>query len=121
MEKKVENLTDQEIDNLSIQVLAQHLEATKKKIANNKEAKLRKLFTHVDYLQRERRLLLKPKLESMISNPEQEAARAERYLGTLHIDRQLRQENRAKLKDIAYFYVRVQLYRDLRLKRKCDL
>ncbi len=52
MEKKIENLTDEEVDNLSLETLQQHLEATKKKIANNKEAKLKKAFTHVDYLER---------------------------------------------------------------------
>ena len=55
MDKKVEHLTDEEVENLEVEVLQQHLEATKKKIANNREAKLRKVFTHVDYLERERR------------------------------------------------------------------
>ena len=36
MDKKIENLTDEEIDNLALETLQQHLEATKKKIANNK-------------------------------------------------------------------------------------
>lgn len=52
MEKKIENLTDEEIENLTIEVLNQHLENTKHKINSNREAKLKKTFTHVDYLER---------------------------------------------------------------------
>jgi hypothetical protein len=52
MGKKIENLTDEEIDNLSIEVLNEHLENTKQKINNNKEARLKKIFSQVDYMER---------------------------------------------------------------------
>lgn len=75
MDKKIENLTDEEIDNLSLETLQQHLEATKKKIANNKETRLKKAFTHVDYLERERRERLVPKIKATILSPEEETQR----------------------------------------------
>jgi hypothetical protein len=50
MEKKVENLTDEEIENIDLETFQQHLELTKSRISNNKDAKLRKAFTHIDYL-----------------------------------------------------------------------
>lgn len=71
MEKKIEHLTDEEIENLSLEVLQQHLELTKRKITNNKEARLKKAFTYVDYLERERRNLMIPKVQaSLLSNEE---------------------------------------------------
>ena len=50
MDKKIEFLTDEEIDNLSLEVLQQHLENTRKKISNNKEQRLKKIFTNIDYV-----------------------------------------------------------------------
>lgn len=70
MDKKIENLTDEEIDNLTIEVLQQHLENTRRKINNNKESRLKKAFTHVDYLERERRTLLQPKIEASLLSQE---------------------------------------------------
>jgi hypothetical protein len=55
IEKKIEHLTDEEIENIDMETLQQHLELTKKRIANNKENRLKKAFTHIDYLERERR------------------------------------------------------------------
>lgn len=71
LDKKIENLTDEEIENIDLETFKQHLELTKLRITNNKDAKLKKAFTHVDYLERERRDLLAKKVEEAILSPEQ--------------------------------------------------
>jgi len=48
------------------------MELTKRRITNNKDTKLKKAFTHVDYLERERRDLLAKKVQDAILSPEQE-------------------------------------------------
>lgn len=71
MEKKIEHLTDEEIENLSLEVLEQHLELTKRKINNNKEVRLKKAFNQVDYLERERRTLITPKVQASLLSLEE--------------------------------------------------
>ena len=53
--KKVEELTDEEIENIGIETLNNALEEIKTKIQNNRDARFKKAFNQIDYLERERR------------------------------------------------------------------
>lgn len=107
MEKKIENLTDDEIDNLTIEVLQEHLENTKKKIANNKESRLKKVFTHIDYLERERRELLVPKIKALIVDPEIEEKQNAAILQFAKSDYEEHHEQQARLQNLAKYYVNI--------------
>lgn len=50
MNKKIENLTDEEIQEIEIPVLEKYLEETTNKVASDNESRNRKKFTKVDYL-----------------------------------------------------------------------
>jgi len=56
------------------------MELTKRRITNNKDTKLKKAFTHVDYLERERRDLLAKKVQDAILSPEQEKEVQQKHL-----------------------------------------
>lgn len=105
MEKKIEHLTDEEIDNLTVEVLQQHLEATRKKITNNKEARLKKIFTHIDYLERERRQLMNAHIKSLILPEEQEKKIHEVALQAAKNEYEEHREQQAKLQNLALYYV----------------
>ena len=53
--KKVEELTDEEIENIGIETLNNALEEIKTKIQNNRDARFKKAFNQIDYMERERR------------------------------------------------------------------
>jgi hypothetical protein len=105
MEKKIENLTDEEIDNLSVEVLQKHLEDTRKKITNNKEARLKKIFTHIDYLERERRQLMNVNIKSLVLSPEQEEKIHELALQASKNEYEEHRVQQAKLQNLAVYYV----------------
>lgn len=67
MNKKIENLTDAEIEDLTIEVLEKYLEETNNKVANDNEKKNKKKFSQVDYLERERRTLLKEIIQESVA------------------------------------------------------
>lgn len=114
MDKKIEHLTDEEIDNLTIEVLQQHLEATKKKIANNKESRLKKAFTHVDFLERERRERLVPKVKDAILPGEEDQRLQASWTEAAKKDYDEHHANQNKLQAIARYYVLLFLRRNLR-------
>lgn len=105
MDKKIENLTDEEIDNLALETLQQHLEATKKKIANNKQTRLKKAFTHVDYLERERRERLTPRIKAAILSPEEETQKQQVWTEAAKRDYDEHHSNQEKLQALAKYYV----------------
>lgn len=77
MNKKIENLTDAEIEDLTIEVLEKYLEETNNKVANDNEKKNKKKFSQVDYLERERRTLLKEIIQESVA--EQQAREEENF------------------------------------------
>jgi hypothetical protein len=105
MDKKIEFLTDEEIDNLSLEVLQQHLENTRKKISNNKEQRLKKTFTHIDYLERERRDKLAVKARGLVLKEEEQKRIHEQYATTATNNYHEHNEQRARLHNLAKFYV----------------
>ena len=105
MEKKIEHLTDEEIENLTIEVLNQHLENTKHKINSNKEAKLKKTFANVDYLERERRNRMTEKVQASILTEEEEQKLHQQYTETAKNNFHDHNEHRARLQNLAKFYV----------------
>jgi hypothetical protein len=105
MEKKIEHLTDEEIDNLTVEVLQQHLDTTRKKIANNKEARLKKIFTHIDYLERERRQLMNGNIQKLILDQEKEEQLRTVALQVARSDYEEHREQQAKLQNLADYYV----------------
>lgn len=105
MDKKIENLSDEDIDNLSLETLQQHLEATKKKIANNKETRLKKAFTHVDYLERERRERLIPRIKATILSPQEETQKQQVWSEAAKRDYDDHHSNQEKLQALGKYYV----------------
>ena len=70
--KKIEKLTDEEIQEISLDTFKSLLEQTKTRVANDNENRNKKKFAKVDYLERERRSLLKGKIEQTIPENEEE-------------------------------------------------
>lgn len=70
--KKIEDLTDEEIENISIETLNNALEEIKTKIQNNRDVRYKRAFNQIDYVERERRERIEEKIKQMIPSKEEE-------------------------------------------------